>query len=328
MVLEITPDCAGRDIECDGGNGVEIIARPIVADGGAPVARVKVCQICFGVVISRHPDRSAARLPFVAFRPGLTAGFARRRHGISSPQLFACFGIEGCHEAANSELSARCAHHHSSSRYERCERHVIGGAIIGHLGGPHFLAGLRMQSDENGLTRREVHLVAIERDPAIGFVRHGSSVGTFSPIAPQQIAAPGIDGDHLIHGRGDEHDAVVDDGSGFVAPGLAGGEHPHRRETRDIGRRQLVERAVTPAVISAADHQPVAIFGMLEALRRNGLILLKQQRHRNFNWGLLGTWLLRLTERRHRKQPEHANAPRHLPTRCSASTLNSLQTYS
>ena len=85
MVLEVAFDCSRRDIERDGRSGVEIIARPIVADCRTSIARTKVSEILFRVIIPRDPDRCAACLPFVAFRPGLAAGFSRRRHGVSSP---------------------------------------------------------------------------------------------------------------------------------------------------------------------------------------------------------------------------------------------------
>ena len=111
MILEITSNCASGDIESECRDSVEIIARPIVANRRAAVASSKICQICFGVVIAGDPDRGPAGLPFVAFRPGLAAGLSWCRHSVSPPQLLACFGIEGCHEAADSELTAGRAHH-------------------------------------------------------------------------------------------------------------------------------------------------------------------------------------------------------------------------
>ncbi len=51
----------------------------------------------------------------------------------------------------------------------------------------------------------------------------------------------------------------------------------------DIRRRDLVERAVAPAVIGAADHQPVAVFRFHEAVGRHRLVAAQDLRHRHIH---------------------------------------------
>ena len=54
---------------------------------------------------------------------------------------------------------------------------------------------------------------------------------------------------------------------------------PHRLQPVDIAARDLIERAVAPAVIGAPDHQPVAVFGVLQALGRDRLVVLQNRRN-------------------------------------------------
>ena len=78
------------------------------------------------------------------------------------------------------------------------------------MGGPDFLAGLRVERDQHGFTCGEVDLVAIESDAAAGIVRDDGSRRTRPFVSPEKIAGADIDRDHLVVRRGDEHDAVVD----------------------------------------------------------------------------------------------------------------------
>ena len=89
-----------------------------------------------------------------------------------------------------------------------------------------------------------------------------------------------VERDHLVARRRDEHHAVVDDRRRLVAVGDAGGDHPRRLQPRDVGRRDLIERAVAPAVVGAPDHQPVAGVGILQALGRHRLVVPQHGRHR------------------------------------------------
>ena len=62
-----------------------------------------------------------------------------------------------------------------------------------------------------------------------------------------------------------------------------------------LSRGDLIERTVAPAVVGAADHQPVAVFGFLQAFRRHRLVILQNLRNGRGRRGgcCAGGWLLR-----------------------------------
>ena len=86
-----------------------------------------------------------------------------------------------------------------------------------------------------------------------------------------------------LFGRGHEHDAAVDDRRRLMHPGFASREHPHRTQARDVGRRDLRERTESPAVVRPADHQPVPVFGILQSLGGDRLVVAEQRRQRRGN---------------------------------------------
>src|SRR5262249_40028069 len=109
--------------------------------------------------------------------------------------------------------------------------------------------------------------------------RDNGSLRTWPAIAPQYIAADAVEGDHLVVWRGDEQDSVVHHRRRFVGAPFTGSGAPHRPQPRNIRRSDLIERAVTPAVISPADHRPMPVFGLQQPLGRHRLVILKNRRH-------------------------------------------------
>ena len=103
--------------------------------------------------------------------------------------------------------------------------------------------------------------------------------GQRASIAPEQAAGPGIDGNHLVAGRRDEHHAAVDERRGLVAVHGAGRKDPCRLQPCDVGGVDLIERAVAPPIVGAADHQPFVIRGLEELGRGHGRIGLQNRRH-------------------------------------------------
>ncbi len=104
--------------------------------------------------------------------------------------------------------------------------------------------------------------------------------GSCRLIAPEKVAGSGVERDHLAARRGDEHHAVGYHGRGLMTAGHAGGEHPGGLQALHVLRRDLGERAVAPAVIGAADHGPVAVLRLGQAIRRDRLVILQNLRHR------------------------------------------------
>ena len=84
--------------------------------------------------------------------------------------------------------------------------------------------------------------------------------GNWSLVAPQKTAGLGVYGQYLISGCRHEHDAVVDDRRGLMTLDLTGRESPYRLQLANVLGSNLRQRAVAPAVIGAAIHQPVAVF--------------------------------------------------------------------
>ena len=101
-----------------------------------------------------------------------------------------------------------------------------------------------------------------------------------SAIAPEERARSGVNRKHLIAGRRDEHDAVDDHRRRLVAILRSGREDPCGLKALDVVCVDLAERAVAPAVIGAADHRPIGVGRILQAIGRNRLILLQDRRHR------------------------------------------------
>src|SRR4051812_33412639 len=61
---------------------------------------------------------------------------------------------------------------------------------------------------------------------------------------------------------------------------LAGRESPYRPKPGYVLRRDLIEWTVAPAVIGAADHQPVVSLRILEPIPGDGRIIPQHRGHR------------------------------------------------
>ncbi len=153
--------------------------------------------------------------------------------------------------------------------------------VVVDLGGPHFLAGLGIERDQHRVGGGEQHLVAPQPDAAIGRMQRRHVLGERTLVTPQQIAGLGVEREQLVAGRGHEHHAVVDDRRRLMALDLAGGEAPDRLQPAHIGGRDLPERAVAPAVIGAAEMQPVAVLRLLQPLGGDRRVFLQDLRHRS-----------------------------------------------
>src|SRR6188474_1210316 len=92
---------AGVRVERDDRGGVEIVARAGIAiPVGTSVAHTPIGQVRFGIVRTRHPDRTAAGLPRVAapcFAPRLSWSGDR----VEPPHFLARLRIERRQEPPN-----------------------------------------------------------------------------------------------------------------------------------------------------------------------------------------------------------------------------------
>src|SRR2546430_7873017 len=155
---------ARRGIEGDGGRGVEVVTSALIPEPGRSVPGAPVGQAEIGVIGAGQPGGRAPALPGVA-RPGVVARLAGAGDRVGLPRGLAGLSVEGLDEAPDAELTARHAHHDLALRHERGERHVIARVVVLDLLLPGDLARLRVEGDEEAVQARQVHLVAVQRDP-------------------------------------------------------------------------------------------------------------------------------------------------------------------
>ena len=91
----------------------------------------------------------------------------------------------------------------------------------------------------------------------------GDVLGDVAAVLPPQVAGHGVDGLHVVpRVRHEQHAAVGQRGPLLRALGQGSG--PHELQVADVVAVHLVERAVAPAVLRAAPHEPVARRRVLE----------------------------------------------------------------
>ena len=268
VVLVIAAQLAGLDVERDDGVRIEVVAGAHVARPRPGIAGAPERQAEPGVVAAGDPHRRAAGLPRV-LRPRVVTELAGARNRIRLPDLVARVRVERDDEAADAALAARHTDHDPPLRGERRERHVVAAVVVLDRALPCHLAGRGVERDDLRVAGRRVDLVAVQRDAPVRRVPHAQVRRQSMPITPQQVAGRGIEREHLVERRRDEHHAVVDDRRRLVALGGAGRHRPHRHEVFDIACRDVVERAVAPRVVGAQIHQPVAVFRPDQALVRD-----------------------------------------------------------
>src|SRR5262249_32488461 len=85
MILEVTFDSSGRNIQGDSRRCVKVIAGTLVTDRRSAIARSPIREISFGVVVACYPHRGASGLPLVAVGPCVAARLSGRGDGESAP---------------------------------------------------------------------------------------------------------------------------------------------------------------------------------------------------------------------------------------------------
>ena len=128
-------------------------------------------------------------------------------------------------------------------------------------------------------------------------------------VFPNQIAGTAVESLHRVAGVGKVDDPVVNDRSGLIRSTVIHGPRPFQTQTLYVAAGDLGERTITPRLVVAPDHQPVARIGMAKHLIGN--------RHVIFHYSS-DVQPLRSGRRRlvHRRPAEGlAQRRRHLPRR-------------
>ena len=130
-------------------------------------------------------------------------------------------------------------------------------SVVGNLLVPNQLAGLGIDREQMGVAGRDDNVVAVDRlgtHPADSRI-----IRQLVFILPDQLAVGRVECLDCVVGVLDVHDPVMDHRSLLCPPPRRQAPGPSQPEIADVVLVDLVERAVTPAVVSAPPHQPVAI---------------------------------------------------------------------
>src|ERR1044072_5271275 len=101
MILEMALDLAVVRVERDDRRGVEVVARPLIAEPWSGIAGAPKGQVAFWIVGGRDPDRATTALVVIAARgPRLAPWLAWSGPGGGLPQLLAGLAIERGDKAA------------------------------------------------------------------------------------------------------------------------------------------------------------------------------------------------------------------------------------
>ena len=282
MILMVTADLAGVDVERDHRRRIEIVAGVHVARPRRRIARAPEAQVELRIVVPREPHGDAARLPGVTL-PGLVTGLSGPRDRVGLPRGLAVFRVEGGDVAADAELAARGADHDLALRDQRRQGEVVTVLVVVDGRVPHHLAGLGIERDHVGIDGADVHAVLPERHAPVGGMELEQVLRQILLVAPEQVARLGVEREDLLLRGRHEHDAVVDDRWRLVALGHAGRERPDRHELLDVRRGDPVEGTVPPAAIVAPVHQPIVRLRVEEPLLGHRAVLahaLLRREHR------------------------------------------------
>src|SRR6266536_6584452 len=124
--------------------------------------------------------------------------------------------------------------------------------VLSNLGVPRHGTGLGIQRDRMGVDGFIDEVVAIQDAALIDHVAADDREGlvwNVAVIAPEELAAPGIQGEYNVVRRGDEENSIVIYRNDFVALGQSGRERPDRLQVLGVQRRDLLPRAVSVATV-------------------------------------------------------------------------------
>ena len=230
----------------------------------------EVDQVEAGVVGALVPDRSAAPSIQRQAVPAVAAGLVGAGDRVESPHLLTRLDVHADDEAAAWRKARRHALDDLVADDERRAPYLIAASrrrLTGRcdLVVPDERASPRVQGHDVEIGRRHEHPVAAQRQTHLLARRHGRRV----LIPPQDLAVRGVQREHRIRDRLQEHDAVVDERSRHAEAGAK--RHPPRRlELLHVVARDQFQRAEIVAVVRASPLQPVPVGRVPQHAVRDG----------------------------------------------------------
>ena len=242
--------------------------RPRLRLRGSPVREIQI-----GIVRARDPRFDAGALLLRQLAPRVEARLTFARNRVEPPRALSCVDIDGADvtpigrrvpTAAGDALQHVVANHDGAA----------GGWMI-HIGErrvPQDVAGARAERDHVRVARRQKDFVLGDGDAADAAIP-GRLIGTHARF-PDEVAGFRIDRLHDVAGAREIHHAVVDDGRRLIRTRVVHRPDPCELQILHVVARDLIERAVAPPVIVAAEDEPVARRRILQHLRRHRDVVL------------------------------------------------------
>ena len=225
-------------------------------------------QAQFRVVAARNPGVAAAALHERQIAPGFAARFAGPGDGVRTPPFLARFRVVRRNEATLLVVAdaAVDAVDHQSVNDDRTARVGVALRRIGDLRLPERPAAARVERKHGRVLGGDEDLVAPDREVAELVEPTRQVAFQPTPVLPDQRAGVGLQRLDDVARIGQVHDAVVNERRRLIHA-VRHRPRPHQAQIAHVPGVDLVERAVTLAVVGAPEHQPVAWGRVEEHLR-------------------------------------------------------------
>ena len=267
QMLEVPLDLACGRVERERRVRVERVAtcaagglRPGLGLGGAPVDRLG-----HWVVGAGHPGIAPGAERHRQVAPGVAAGLPRPGNRGGLPQQAAGPTVNPCDVArlvVELGTPRQAADHDAVGHHRSAREREPGSGGAADVGVPADGARTSVEADQVRVGRGQYDDV-VQDGQAAGLRRQTPAFVHGAPILPQQLTIARVERIDDVAGVGQIHDPVVHERRGLRGTRL---ERPRPRQLQraHIGGRDLIERAVAPAVQRAAPVQPVRRIGVRE----------------------------------------------------------------
>ena len=207
--LEVPFDLATVRVKGQGRVRVEIIALPsVTVPVGGRVAGCPVHQVKVRVIRARHPGRTAALFIRIT-GPGLDAGLAFVRHGITPPLPLARLKIIGVDIAANAVFTAGNTDNDVIPNNQGGQGKAETAGIVVGFRIPHDRAGFSVKCDNTRIQSGHNDLISGQgRAPIARPAANPHIARQFMVVLPERFARCCVQGEELVIGRGEIHDAI------------------------------------------------------------------------------------------------------------------------